>query len=351
MKTAVYNLLNTAKPVKPIYLITIAGFENRVTQSLLALREWYGKDIEKIVIVDYPDTNMNEPNRSLLIKEAKRFSFDCEVMNSDIFYASYQSLFNDDKFTYLFDISGATREQIFKILNMLIETVNDFNIIYTEAEKYYPPESLYKELTKAPHNLIPTLDDVIENEDVIYSKSCTIVSPEGFTGNIEHGRMSLLIGFLTFKRSRLKCILDEIEFPVKIFIVGKPNRHDLQWRKDLLSLINYDNIAQATGEIIELETLCPVSTFSKLVDIAFENDRYFKYNIYLAPLGSKMQTVGAFFFWNYFKSTAIIFSKPYKYFPGTFSEGARGTFVINKKMMMVEIDNILNKRNHCQPAF
>lgn len=333
------------RPEAAICLITIAGFEDRVRQSLVALRNWYGRPIDKAIVLDFDSTELNEPNRTLLIKAAKESSLITETANYTEFISSFKSSAKKNRFEFFFDISGATREQIFKILNALVANGDDFNIIYTEAESYYPKEELYHELIKKPINSISILDDKIENEDIIYSKHCSIISPEGFTGTIEHGRMPLLIGFLTFKRSRLRCILDEIEFPVKILIVGKPNRDDLQWRKEILMRINYDNITQATEPIVELDTLCPVTTFSKLVDIAFNNDRYFKYNIYLAPLGSKMQTVGAFFFWNYFKSTAIVFSRPQNYFPGTFSEGARGTFIVNKNKIIDAISLALKEKH------
>jgi hypothetical protein len=134
---------------------------------------------------------------------------------------------------------------------------------------------------------------------------------------------------------------------MKILIVGKPDRADLQWRKDILLSINSDNVTHATEPIIELDTLSPIDTFSTLIDITFHNDRYFKYNIYLAPLGSKMQTIGAFFFWSYFKSTAIIFSKPEKYVPETFSKGTKDTFIIYKNTMLeatsLKLKNFFNR--------
>ena len=344
--------MSASKPRGSICLITVAGFEDRVDQSLRSLREWYDRQIDYSIIIDFENTILNEPNRSILINDAKRSSIKYSIVNSDIFFKNPPIYIKYDYYTFFFDISGATREQIFKILNILMQDNCDFNIIYTEAEKYYPPENLYNDLIKKRINSIQTLDDKIENKDVIYSKNCTVFSPAGFTGRVEHGRMPLLIGFLTFKRSRLRCILDEIEFPVKIMIVGKPNRDDLQWRKKLLTIINCDNITQATEQIVELDTLCPLETFSKLVQIAFRNDRYFKYNIYLAPLGSKMQTVGSFFFWFYFKSTAIVFSKPQKYFPETFSEGARGTFIIAKSAMINAVETILKQRKEAkQVAF
>ncbi len=335
------NINDSEHPAFPICLITIAGFENRVKQSLSALRKWYGKKLDRTIVLDFDDTKLNEPNRSILINEVKEATNKSEVINAKEFINSFNIKAIKDNFEFYFDISGATRALIFKIMKMLMDSECNFSILYTEAETYYPKEQLYHELIKKPSSPVSILDDKIENEDIIYSKNCSIISPEGFTGTIEHGRMPLLIGFLTFKRSRLRCILEQIEFPVKIFIAGKPNRTDLQWRKELLMRINHDNIEQATEPIVELETLCPVATFKKLIEISFINDRYFKYNIYLAPLGSKMQTIGAFFFWNYFKSAAIIFSKPQKYFPKTFSEGARETFVINKNKLIESITSVL----------
>jgi hypothetical protein len=53
-----------------------------------------------------------------------------------------------------------------------------------------------------------------------------------------------------------------------------------------------------------------------------------KSNIYLAPLGSKMQTVGAFLFWRRHPEISIVFSQPKRYFRNKFSRNSRDTFVV-----------------------
>jgi hypothetical protein len=59
-----------------------------------------------------------------------------------------------------------------------------------------------------------------------------------------------------------------------------------------------------------------------------DNDNKYKFNFVLAPLGSKMQTLGAWVFGKAHDEVKMITSTPKTLFPEKYSVGFRDTFLI-----------------------
>jgi len=319
-------------------LLLAAGFEDRARASVLYIGEKREITNAHAIILDYKNPRDNEPNRSKILKIANNLFSSREILSSDNLHAVIshcrQRTNNGD--ILLVDISGMDRILIFRILKCLILNNISFNIIYTEAEYYYPRKSFFTQLKQiydsSEIRLLNKYQE-LEKSEVIYSYDCIVFFPREFLGFPEPGRPAVLIAFLTFKRSRLQAILRAFEFSNRILIVSKPVRADLYWRKELLELINYDLIKNRTAEKKELITLDPFLTCKEL-ESYIEEPSYRKSNIFLAPLGSKMQTVGAFLFWQLHPEISVIFSKPKKYFKKKYSLAWKDTFLISHEKLI-----------------
>lgn len=317
---------------KSITLLLAAGFEDRARAAAVSLEKRSNLVRSYAVVLDYEDLQTNEPNRSKIIKGLKK-SFDIvDVIalpeaEKALCLCKERSMKGD---ILLVDISGMSRTLIFQVLNYFVLSNIPFHIVYTEAEKYYPSKNFYRRLKsvyeKGETSLLNEYQR-LEQSEVIYSYDCEVDLPIEFRGKPEPGRSSVLITFLTFKRSRLQTILRAFEFSGRILIVGEPVREDLRWRRELLELINHDLIKNGPTEIKTLFTLDPF-LISKNLEEYLEDQTLRKSNIYLAPLGSKMQTVGAFLFWRRHPEISIVFSQPKRYFRDKFSRNSRDTFLV-----------------------
>jgi hypothetical protein len=138
----------------------------------------------------------------------------------------------------------------------------------------------------------------------------------------------MLVSFLTFKRSRLAAILREYESNVRVLIEGVPIREDLQWRQRLMEIINFDIIEDNRQAICKIETLDWRATYRMLSDLYNKENARYRFNMLLAPLGSKMQTLGAWAFSVINPEVRIVTSTPSKHFPQKYSTGYRETFLI-----------------------
>jgi hypothetical protein len=318
---------------KSLSLLLSAGFEDRAQAAPLYIANKSNEIKAHAIILDYDEIYANEPNRSKILGIIDNgFSSRELIPSSRLDYALLrckERVLEGDNL--LVDISGMDRILIFKILNFLFFNNIFFNIVYTEAETYYPNKKFYYQLEKIYKSdeirLLNKYQD-LEKLEEIYSYDCDVYYPKEFRGRPEPGRPSVLIAFLTFKRSRLQVILRAFEFSKRILIISKPIRKDLYWRKELLELINYDLIRNRLAEKKEILTLDPFLVCKELEKYIKDNF-YNKFNIYLAPLGSKMQTVGSLLFWHRHKGTSIIFSQPKKYFNKKYSKGYRDTFLIS----------------------
>ena len=138
----------------------------------------------------------------------------------------------------------------------------------------------------------------------------------------------MLISFLTFKRSRLSAVLNQYETNARVLIEGEPVRRDLQWRSRALEIINFDLLAENKNNIVKLPTLYWENTYNYLVNLYQNNSVGYRFNCILAPLGGKMQTVGAWYFAVKYPDVKVITSTPSRLFPEKYSIGFGHTHAI-----------------------
>lgn len=312
-------------------LIFAAGFEER---GIAFLKE-HSKTLLNhchVLVINYPNVNIEWQE---VIKELlKVYNFSFQALN-DINYLSREiKEYNPDNI--FVDISSMERHLLFKVLNIVDEIKINYNIIYTEAEKYYPLFEFYKELIdNSNNNNELAFDKYLDSEgsQLVYSYECDLYEDEAFLGLPEPGHPVLLVSFFGFKRSRLQLLLQSFEVDKKIFILSEPLREDLKWRKELQKIINYDLYQKNKPFVKELKTFDILESYKFLESNLSKDFTFLKNNVILSPLGSKVQTIACFYFWRNHKEVNIVFSLPKKYYSDKYSIGYRDTFLFTYEFL------------------
>ena len=99
------------------------------------------------------------------------------------------------------------------------------------------------------------------------------------------------------------------------------------FRRRKPSILSKDGLED--GVIKDLETLDWKATYLFLSELYESNNNKYKFNFILAPLGSKMQTVGAWLFAKERQDVKVVTSTPKKLFHERYSVGFGQTFVID----------------------
>jgi hypothetical protein len=313
----------------PTIFITAAGFETRSTRTIERLRAG-NANISSAFVFDYPDKELNEPNRSIILESVSTLTKEIRVVDVDEDGRGLRGTLSTCTGKVIVDISSMDRMILFAVLHELDACSLDCDILYTEAETYFPKHEMYEQLTRQNASNDVGFSRYLETErsEFAYSHDSRLIRLEEFFGIQEPGRPFMLISFFAFKRARLQLLMQEFEFEKKIFILGNPIREDLQWRKRCMEIINWDIIRKTPGAVYRLPTLYPKAVDEFLESQVYGSGDFARYNVLLSPLGSKMQTVGCFSFWRRHKEIGIVFSHPRKFYPPSYSQNARETFIV-----------------------
>lgn len=319
---------------KNLVLIIAAGFEQR-NIAIMEIIKSVVIPIKKIIILDYENIEQNEPIRSKIINMATTISTAIQIVKTgelQNLLVHIEILEND---MLVIDITGMARIIIFQILNLIDKAKIAYNIAYTEAEEYFPLKEFYDTLIADDANEEVAFSRYLENEktELVYSYDCDIVQPIEFIGNPEPGRPAMILTFFTFKRSRLQVILQVLEMEKKVLILSEPVRKDLKWRRDFMKIANLDIIQKNAPDVKFLSTVDAFQVMNFFEEKAYKNKEYTKYNLILAPLGSKMQTIGSYLFWRKHPEISVLFSQPRSYFKDAYSRGYRDTFIITAETL------------------
>ncbi len=315
-------------------LIVTAGFEDR-NLAVMERIKTASLPIKKVIVLDYENKNDNEPIRSKIIKEANVISKSIEMLEIDRISELPNLLKAVEIDRLLVDIAGMTRVLIFQVLNILDKNDVAYDIVYTEAETYFPLRSFYDRLMENVPDKEAAFSKYLEHEraEFVYSYDCDIVQLDEFFGNPEPGNPAMIMTFFTFKRSRLQAILQSLELEKKLFILSEPVRSELKWRKEFMEIANLDLIHKNEPYVQVLNTLNPFKLLCFLDEKTYKNRDYSRFNLILAPLGSKMQTVGSYFYWKKHPEVSVIFSQPRSYYSNAYSEGYKDTFIITSEII------------------
>ena len=230
------------------------------------------------------------------------------------------------------NVTGLARVHVFEILSLIADRKMACGVVYTEALDYYPSHDDFRALTADEINEDAFLRlSKYENDDVMYSRFCKVEEINGLEGQLLPNYPLMLVAFLTFKRSRVSAILQAYEANTRILVAGRPRRSELSWRTEAIQYPNLDLLEDS--QVVEVDTLDWIETYDLLEDIYCRDNNRYKYNFIIAPLGSKMQTLGSWVFARKYRDVKVVTSTPSKLFPEKYSVGEKETFLIQDERL------------------
>lgn len=313
-----------------ITLILNNGFERRAARSAQVLHE-IGLRPLQTVLIRYPGKE-NEQNYRRVSALIKRM---CPARHGEIDARDIDSLMpvlaelDVERDRVVCDITGLSRYLMLSVLTRIYKQRTKLSLIYTEAREYYPRKQYFRSFLQLrdPSEAFKELT-YYEKAEIVYSSNCEIQEVRELPGRIFPNHPVLLVAFLAFKRSRLSCILNQYETNARILVQSVPVRDDLKWREKALEIINFDLIDENKNGVVKLSTLDWRQTYDCLTQLYLKDNARYRFNVLLAPLGSKMQTVGAWYFAIRNPDVKVIVSAPRKHFAGKYSVHYTGTHLI-----------------------
>lgn len=312
-------------------VIIAAGFEQR---SLTFFNKVWGEGIRNLLLIKYEagpkENNTAFAKINATIKRTARFhqKVNCVALDTNKplrFEQDLQQAILQQKLpnygSIWVDLSGISTYAICIILRICRAhfPMMDLNLIYTEAEAYYPTEKEYRKYySKYGEKGIERLPISLTSE---MSENLILDSFSGFT--IRKDPTCLLL-YAGYERHRSIGAIENINPSKLVIIYGKPGRRDLEWRLDMSKHLH----ANLLNERIRSEEVTSTLSVSENYQLLYEYYEmlYGDHNICISPINSKMQTVATYLIWETFKDIQLVFPLPIRYLPKRFSEAAGKTF-------------------------
>ncbi len=311
-----------------ITFIFCAGFEDRAITSAQKLND-LGVPAKNCVLLKF-DGSENEKNWKIIKQLSGGL---CPPNGYQEFMTTELSRFREflkslvpGSDLVIFDITGCSRTIMMNVLSTLYDSGLEFDLLYTEAEEYYPTFGDFEEIANEEdlQKAFVKMNE-FENSKVLHSSHCEIEEFDDLKGQMLPNYPLFLITFLPFKRGRLSAILQALETNVRVLVRGQPVRDDLKWRGDSVDIPNFDLLSDSI--VYDVETLDWRATYNFLCAQYENNYNRYRFNFIVAPLGSKMQTVGCWLFAKERPEIRVITSTPKQHYPNKYSIGARDTFL------------------------
>ena len=223
------------------------------------------------------------------------------------------------------DISGMSRLLIIQIIDKLKERKTNFSsikILYSEAEEYPPKESDVS-------NSLKERKDGYSDLPMFLSSGVLDVSilPELSSITLQ-GQPIRMVVFPTFSCGQLIALRTIIQPSYTTVINGKPPSKENHWRLEAIRTLNeIDKIVHKKDEYT-VSTLDYRETYKLITKI------YSKYGalekLVVAPIGSKMQTVGLALVRAHLNDIQIVYPTPQSFInPGEYTKGVKTTYSLD----------------------
>ena len=309
-------------------LVVTEGFEERSVALLRKLTDM-NVEIPQIAIGRYtPESEMNMRHREEFDSLAERKSGGSlfHIANHDDGMWIQDALNRIECEKVVVDSTGLSNSGIFGMLDSINESDKDIYVAYSEADQYWPKEQQWTNLLRKIDDP-DSLAELVDEKRWLFSDEHSVnlvVNHEGFDSP---GSNRALLTFLPYKRSRLAALLHEEDYSEVMYIAGVPRLKENAWRVDVLEKLNHRHIIGRP--ITRLSTFGYRATLYSLFEHFFGPPcMVAQYNLHLAILGSKLQTIGCWAASRIVPSISIVTSKPTKFYPDAYSEGCGETWFI-----------------------
>ena len=178
-------------------------------------------------------------------------------------------------------------------------------VFYSAAREYNPSHAEYLRLTSGDRDEIELLPRsmALEMAEVLILRS--------FSGYRSHSARSCLAIFAGYEAHRANGMVEEVNPALLLLMYGRPGDERFAWRLDLSQRLHrkFERQRPTASEV--------VSTLEVKEALFVLDDYYDKliddYDLVVAPIGSKMNSVAAFLFWERYGETRIAFPIPIGY--------------------------------------
>ncbi len=313
-----------------ISLIVTEGFEERSLAILQKITNSRSKPTTVIISRYSPSLQGDDWN----VKYRREFETLAEgaapgkwsvVPNSNDGVWLKQALAMVDTEEVLIDITGLSNRSLFMALDLASKSNHKVYLGYSEPQEYWPKEEAWKTLREqiGTNSII----DLVDKAPWLFGYEHRVELVEGHEGYDSPGHGRALVGFLPFKSARLAAILKQESYSDMLFIAGRPRLPRNAWRYQALIDINESLIKD--WSVRDMSTFDYRKSVEQIVLLLFSDPALLqKYDVHLAILGSKLQTIACWIVSSLIKSLTIVTSVPAKYFTESFSEGIGASWVI-----------------------
>ena len=311
----------------PVSLILAEGFEERSLGILTKASEMAIK-VETLVIGRYKnDTNLNRKYRAkfeMLAEKVCPANWKITNNNNDgIWVAEAMKLVKSED--VVVDITALSNRGLFGTLDSALLPDRNVYIAYNEAKEYWPKKTDWEEV-KSKFSVSGNISEIVDTMPWLFSYEHSVELINGYEGYDSAGSEKALVAFLPFKSARLAAIMERDEYSKFLFIIGHPRLEENSWRSEAQIIINerlINNWLKA-----EMNTFGYRNSLRCLSKLLFDEYSILqKYNVHLAILGSKLQTIGCWIFCNIVRSITCVTGIPLRYFPDAFSEGIGASWI------------------------
>lgn len=311
-------------------LIVAAGFEERAFHALSSCE--FAEPAQIVLILYENEVPRNQEVAEKYLKVA-RIKFGEERLNtitlndnnindfSSVLKKTLQSV-PIDLTNIAVDVSGMPAHLVFCVLDMArdLRPHNSQTVIYTSAIDYTPTKAEYNSL-KAKQG-----DDIefIPHPMALEMSENLVFDP--FSGYRSGDSKSCLALFAGYEAHRSTGVVDAINPTILLLLYGQPGNPELDWRLDLSRRLHnkFEKTRRCAVEIVSTRDI------EKTIAILEEYYKYLidDYDLTIAPVCSKMQSLATFIFWERYPEVQVTFPIPIGYDPERRPRGVGETYSI-----------------------
>jgi len=220
------------------------------------------------------------------------------------------------------DVSGMPAYLVFSVLNIIrdFRPHNDQEVVYTSAISYIPTKAEYNSLKRKQGEDIEFIPHPMALE---MSENLTF---EPFSGYRSGDSKSCLALFAGYEAHRSTGVVDAINPTILLLLYGKPGNSQLDWRLDLSQRLHrkFEKTRRCAVEVVSTREI------NGALAVLEEYYKYLidDYDLTIAPVCSKMQTLASFVFWERYPEVQITFPIPIGYDPARRPLGVGETYGI-----------------------
>jgi hypothetical protein len=321
------------------------GFEARcltIPRALADLR-W---PISRCVYFEFAtNRDDNETNRAELLSHLSALSDSVEPMEADTqefagsLRQTIRSLVESSEERHplvILDTSVTSNRLLMRAMKVLMEFDLNLVLLYAEAAIYHPTKQEYRDnKLRSRVNEVAWLDRGVSEVETSHEYPGYHVDQLPDCAMIIPG----------FNRDRVRAVIHKIDPTLTrpsehklLWLVGVPHLPENHWRIEMMREIHELGADASEFEVSTFEYKDTLRTLETLY-----LDRVNDYRFTIAPMGSKLQALGASLFCHLHPDVRVMFSVPDRYNAVNFSEGCRATWIIefeSLKKSREDLDNV-----------